>query len=711
MRPDSLEAAPLSEVYSNSKNTGINQNEKTFKSLVKKLGSWRECVRGEAIRELGELGDKRAVEYLAKIVVGKHSIKFLFFIPDGSRCGDKNSAIRFYAIKALGKIGGAPAAAVLVEALKKEEDEFNRRYIIQALGKIKDVIAVNPLLEILKTGEPKDEAKRLSYNWTIKALGEIGDVGAADCLTKIFEERRNDIKRCRAENKSQYDHYASEDRDYVKYWYDKFYRDEDERIFDNKVTEYKIVIQALGKIKGKSFVLSLIEILEDEALFASVRRRVIWTLRDIGVKEEEGVPYVVVFLENEFFHDHPADFIEIGKEAVPELIKWFGGRELSVRGRVSLILDKLNWQPKTQKQKVQYLIAKGDWNSVREMGKDVIPELVIILKEDNNFEVVSCVANILYEIGWQPDTVEVYFIERQYQLGFFGEFNKRTARLVMNNGNKKFNIYFRCDAAEFLIKQKDPAVIHLLIESFRSETDSFNKKKLLKLLNRAADVFKNDDLKEIIREYELKEKKKEPEVSSCKKSFLAKVWGLIQPDSLEAAPLSEVEQLREQVVSLQDEWVQVNTQILGYKVGVMNNQLISKESLEQKRQELERRITAVKNKLYELDPPPYMVKDQNPKLAAAKPAAVKPKEMANSVAERRGVDLAEIEKLTGDAYKDEVNRLREEGIGARKALDDMEKEMGRIKNDIARLEAYKQALETAGKSMPVVPSFDFGFTA
>ncbi|MFH1318110.1 MAG: hypothetical protein ABIH71_03745, partial [Candidatus Omnitrophota bacterium] len=112
----------------------------------------------------------------------------------------------------------------------------------------------------------------------------------------------------------------------------------------------------------------------------------------------------------------------------------------------------------------------------------------------------------------------------------------------------------------------------------------------------------------------------------------------------------------------------------------------------------------------------------NPKLAAAKPAAVKPKEMVKPAKERRGVDRAEMaggskkleksrEKPTGDAYKDEVNRLREEGIDARRALDDIGKEMVRIKNDIARLKAYKEALETAGKSMPVVPSFDFGFTA
>lgn len=102
-------------------------------------------VRREAVITLGEMGDERCVEPLARAL----------------RDGDWQ--VREVAIEALGQVG-SPAVETLLKLLR---DWDVRKYAIGALGKIRDERVLDPLMQQLKNDEFKDDA--------INALVELGE--------------------------------------------------------------------------------------------------------------------------------------------------------------------------------------------------------------------------------------------------------------------------------------------------------------------------------------------------------------------------------------------------------------------------------------------------------------------------------------------------------------------------------------------------------
>jgi HEAT repeat protein len=102
-------------------------------------------VRREAVITLGEMGDERCVEPLAKAL----------------RDGDWQ--VREVAIEALGQVG-SPAVETLIKLLR---DWDVRKYAILSLGKIRDERVLEPLMQQLRNDEFKDDA--------INALVELGE--------------------------------------------------------------------------------------------------------------------------------------------------------------------------------------------------------------------------------------------------------------------------------------------------------------------------------------------------------------------------------------------------------------------------------------------------------------------------------------------------------------------------------------------------------
>ena len=75
------------------------------------------------------------------------------------------------AIEALGKTGGAAAAALLVARLKSADfPDARKQTVILALGELKDPQAVDPLIAIAKS-EEEDKVRRL---YAADALGKSG---------------------------------------------------------------------------------------------------------------------------------------------------------------------------------------------------------------------------------------------------------------------------------------------------------------------------------------------------------------------------------------------------------------------------------------------------------------------------------------------------------------------------------------------------------
>ncbi|MCP9453139.1 MAG: HEAT repeat domain-containing protein [Nitrospira sp.] len=118
-------------------------------------------VRREAVITLGEMGDERCVEPLAKAL----------------RDGDWQ--VREAAVEAIAQVG-SPAVELLIKLLR---DWDCRKYAIQALGKIRDERVLDPLMLQLRSDEFKDDA--------IGALVELGEPAVPRLIAALRDKDEN----------------------------------------------------------------------------------------------------------------------------------------------------------------------------------------------------------------------------------------------------------------------------------------------------------------------------------------------------------------------------------------------------------------------------------------------------------------------------------------------------------------------------------------
>jgi HEAT repeat protein len=122
-------------------------------------------VRREAVITLGEMGDERCVEPLARAL----------------RDGDWQ--VREVAIEAMGQVG-SPAVETLLKLLRDWEV---RKYAIAALGKIRDERVLDPLMLQLRNDEFKDDA--------IDALVVLGEPSVEKLISALRDKDEN-VRKC-----------------------------------------------------------------------------------------------------------------------------------------------------------------------------------------------------------------------------------------------------------------------------------------------------------------------------------------------------------------------------------------------------------------------------------------------------------------------------------------------------------------------------------
>jgi HEAT repeat protein len=118
-------------------------------------------VRREAVITLGEMGDERCIEPLAKAL----------------RDGDWQ--VREVAVEAMGQVG-SPAVEMLLRLLRDWEV---RKCAILALGKIRDERVLDPLMLQLRNDEFKDDA--------INALVELGEPALPRLIAALRDKDEN----------------------------------------------------------------------------------------------------------------------------------------------------------------------------------------------------------------------------------------------------------------------------------------------------------------------------------------------------------------------------------------------------------------------------------------------------------------------------------------------------------------------------------------
>ncbi len=122
-------------------------------------------VRREAVITLGEMGDERCVEPLARAL----------------RDGDWQ--VREVAIDAMGQVG-SPAVETLLKLLRDWEV---RKYAILALGKIRDERVLDPLVLQLRNDEFKDDA--------VDALVALGEP-SVEKLVGALRDKDENVRKC-----------------------------------------------------------------------------------------------------------------------------------------------------------------------------------------------------------------------------------------------------------------------------------------------------------------------------------------------------------------------------------------------------------------------------------------------------------------------------------------------------------------------------------
>jgi HEAT repeat protein len=182
----------------------------TLEQLQQQLQSAIPETRRQAVHQLGQLKDERAVEVLVMALTG----------------GERDLSVWYAVARALAAIGDARAVPALVEALQHHEDDFVRAEAAGILGKIGGAQAVEVLASALQEDEGMGGAVRAAAAW---ALGEIGGAQAVEALIAHLE------------------------------WGDKF------EVLCN-------VAEALGKIGGTQAIESLGRVLNDDHTESTVRQ-------------------------------------------------------------------------------------------------------------------------------------------------------------------------------------------------------------------------------------------------------------------------------------------------------------------------------------------------------------------------------------------------------------------------------------------------------
>ena len=143
---------------------------------------------------------------------------------------------------------------------------------------------------------------------------------------------------------------------------------------------------------GKVAVPILIELLDEVSPMLRFNSAVL--LEKLGSEAKEALPALLKKLEEDNSYHHVivartiSEIVDISDRGISDsLVRHLGDRRSGSRKYIASSLDKINWHPKTQEEKIRYFIAKEEWKELTEMGERGIQAIVRLLKDIyNNLE-------------------------------------------------------------------------------------------------------------------------------------------------------------------------------------------------------------------------------------------------------------------------------------------------------------------------------------
>ncbi len=245
------------------------RDERALSGLLEALNSTQEALQLDATKALGKLGDAASAGLLIAAQENSSEVRKSVVTGLCSVLKRENKEVRYHAALRLGEIGDPAAVPALLELLHDPLIGI-RAAAAQALGKIGDEAATEQLVQVLN-----DEIAFMRQS-AAEALGKIGDPSAVPALVRALDEWSPDVRQAAA--------------------------------------------NALGQIGDASAVPQLLEVLHDERMGA--RGAAARALAMIGLP---ALPGLIAELRNKDPHVRQYTATALGMigddAAVPELVK------------------------------------------------------------------------------------------------------------------------------------------------------------------------------------------------------------------------------------------------------------------------------------------------------------------------------------------------------------------------------------------------------
>lgn len=376
------------------------------KPLVAALSDAHWRVREKAAEALGQIGDSYAVEPLVAALkdddsdVRKKAAEALdrfgwqpkdedeqqlYFIAkeEWDKCvelngetvkalvsvlEDKNPDVRKKATETLVKIGGLRTVEPLIAALKHDNSNIRKEAAV-TLGKIGDSQAVKPLIAVLSDRDPGVREA------AVEALVEIGSVHTIGPLIEALKDRDGDVREAAAEILGKTGNPALEPLIAA--------------LWDENWDVREEAARALGRLGDSRAVSSLIAVLKYES--SSARQKAAEDLSKITGPVAE--PFIAPFMTQSvrLRIEVIKALSQIGdKRAIPALV---GELQCWETGQAATqALERLGWSPQSTEDKVHFLVAKKDGNTLRQVWEQTKQVLLKDMKSDED----KIVKNALY---------------------------------------------------------------------------------------------------------------------------------------------------------------------------------------------------------------------------------------------------------------------------------------------------------------------------
>jgi HEAT repeat protein len=377
------------EIRTGSAEALTNIGAEAVEQLISALQIDDNITRTYTINILAEIGDKRAIAPLARILIfEKDSWEQRELAANGlgqyksvravmaliSALSDDHPHVRLGAIRSLRKIGDRQAIEPLIVILGTPGALGHEEEIINTLASFGSD-AIKPLMIAFR--------KKSSYFMQKRAGEALAKMGpeATDSLLVALNDKDSDIRKEAACVLS-----IKKDRLAVEPLISAL---------EDEVASVKhLVILALGEIGDERAVDPLIHLLNNRD-----KQTRVMAVCALGKIESDKAREAVISMLWDTNHDvRNAAFASLGnckdKEAIPGLVRFlYAGKE------VAILLDNLGWEPRSASERVHYWLAKEDWVSMEQNCEETEHVLVQDVIEGRNAYEVENAIRTLDKIG------------------------------------------------------------------------------------------------------------------------------------------------------------------------------------------------------------------------------------------------------------------------------------------------------------------------